>query len=287
MTGNKRHQAQFTLKTWKPIGAGPTNEEKNLQRIVDDIVYSPTLTPIQKYTQLHQLALARPCQNCDSTIAIRFAAEKQWYYVDWQRRVLENALLEKHKEVERLEKEYAELAVSKFIVKSTLTSYTKDFRSDFSIQKAADGFYYVAGYVTDGSIDRENDRMSGRALKSMEEAMNAGMNLYSDHNHGWKDTIGKFVQARLDGIGLWAKARLEDPEKNPDVALLLHKLEIGEKLGFSIGADMDGHRYIEEKDASGQRKKIREISNVKLYEVSVVGLPANANAYIQTVTRGQ
>lgn len=164
------------------------------------------------------------------------------------------------------------------ITKSFGVSYERD-TGRFDLNKAADGFY-ISGYVSDGSLDRDGDRMSQNALKMMESAMKGGMALFADHEHGAFDTLGHFTQAKLDGKGLWAEAKLENPETNQNVKSLISKLESGIPLGFSIGGDMDGSKMVKETDETGKSRTVREISGVKLYEVSVVGLPSNPNARI-------
>ncbi len=155
----------------------------------------------------------------------------------------------------------------------------------FSLVKAEDGFTYLGGYVSDAGLDRDGDRMSTRALESMKTAINGGMALFMNHDHGPLDTLGAFVpgSARIDGKGLYAEARLEDPESNPNVKSLLSKLEAGVPLGLSVGGDMAGSKTVKEADEEGNPRTVREISDVKLYEVSVVGLPSNPRARITGV----
>jgi HK97 family phage prohead protease len=155
-----------------------------------------------------------------------------------------------------------------------------------SLEKAADGYTYVSGYVSDGSLDRDGDKMAPSALKQMCEAINGGMALFGDHNHGYADTLGAFVpgSAKIDNKGLFAEARLESAETNPNVKSLLSKLEAGIPLGFSIGGDLDGSTRVKEYDEkTGSTRSVRRIDGVKLYEVSVVGLPSNPNARITGV----
>jgi len=186
-----------------------------------------------------------------------------------------SGVVEFQKELDQLLAE----VVSCPVRKSFGVSYTAD-TGRFDLVKASDG-YYISGYASDASIDRDGDRMSTRALESMKNAINGGMALFSDHMHGAFDTLGAFTPtAKIDSKGLWVEAKLENPETNPDVKSLLSKLEAGIPLGFSIGGDMDGSRTIKETDEEGKHRTVREISNVKLYEVSVVGLPSNANARI-------
>jgi len=156
---------------------------------------------------------------------------------------------------------------------------TKDFGSKLTLQKGADGHVYLEGFASDDSLDRDGDSMSRKALESMKQVVNSGnLNVFTDHGHGAFDTLGVFTKADISGGKLWVQARMEDPTKNPKVAQLLHKLETGERIGFSIGGDMVGSHWEESKALD--RKKVRVIDDVKLYEISVVGLPSNQNALI-------
>ena len=161
---------------------------------------------------------------------------------------------------------------------------TKAFGANLQLQKSADGKYtYVSGYASDDSVDRDGDFMSRKALESMKNVVNSGnLNVFTDHNHGAFDTLGVFTKGEVRNGKLWVQARLEDPESNPKVASLLHKMEIGERIGFSIGGDMVGSHYETNKELG---KKVRSIDDVKLYEISVVGLPSNANALIDEQKR--
>jgi len=160
-------------------------------------------------------------------------------------------------------------------------NYVLPIEKQWVVKQDGKQYHYISGYASDSSVDRDGDRMSSRALKSMQEAITGGMNLFVDHNHGTWDTIGLITKAENRNGYLWLEARLENPEINPKSAQLLHKMDVGEKIGLSIGGDMVGSHWEEDK-ALG--KKVRVIDDVKLYEVSVVGLPSNANAYLLGAT---
>jgi hypothetical protein len=123
--------------------------------------------------------------------------------------------------------------------------------------------------------------MSPDALKGMEFAVNQGMNLFADHKHDLFNTagggtLGAITKAEIRGDRLWIQCRLEDPEVNPLIKQLLHKMEIGEKVGLSIGGDMTAHHF---EPAMELGKQVRVIDGVNLYEISAVGLPSNAGSY--------
>lgn len=139
--------------------------------------------------------------------------------------------------------------------------------------KAQDGklYHYVDGYASDQSLDRDGDRMSSRAIGQMKNFIDEGMNFYADHKHGLFDMLGVLTKAEERNGHLWVESRLEDPELNPQTKLFLHKLDIGEKIGLSIGGDLK---------KSHMDGNVRVIDDVVLYEISAVGIPSNANAYM-------
>ncbi len=149
------------------------------------------------------------------------------------------------------------------------------------LRKSADGRLYLEGYASDDSWDRDGDRMHSSALRGMAETINrGGLNLFADHEHKLDSTLGVFTKAEVQGNKLWVQARLEDPENNPRVKSLLSKLDAGMRCGLSIGGDLDKHHF---EDYNGRRSRV--IDSVKLYEISAVMLPANANAVITGTKR--
>src|SRR6266849_3231192 len=107
-------------------------------------------------------------------------------------------------------------------------NYELKIEKQWVVKQDGKQYHYLNGYASDGSVDRDGDRMSPRALKSMQDAIMGGMNLYVDHNHGTFDTVGLITKAENRNGYLWLEARLENPDINTKVAQLLHKMEIGE-----------------------------------------------------------
>ena len=138
-------------------------------------------------------------------------------------------------------------------------------------------FHYLEGYASDMSLDRDGDRMSMNALKSMLKNIGDGMNLFLDHEHNLSNTIGIIMKGEIRGDRLWVQARLEDPVVNPNVRSLLNKMETGVKVGLSIGGDMLKHHFEED---HGLNKRVRVIDDVALYEISAVGLPSNEGDFV-------
>jgi len=138
-------------------------------------------------------------------------------------------------------------------------------------------YWYVNGYASSTNIDRDGDRMSDFCVKDMaNQILGSPMTLFVDHEHGLVSGIGVITKAQPTDNGLlWIEARLEDPDINPLTKLILHKLDIGERIGLSIGGDLvDSH------DEYGTAGSARVIDKVLLYEISAVGLPANADSFL-------
>ena len=158
----------------------------------------------------------------------------------------------------------------------------KDRRITFQKSASNDGHHYISGIISDTSVDRDGDRMSYAALKQMEQAINEGAPLFQNHNHDISDTLGAPVHAEVRGdenhAELWAEFRLEHPDYNPNVKHLIHKLETGERLGFSIGGDSGPNGFTFEHHSDGTDGRV--IPHLSLYEVSVVGIPSNSHSYI-------
>ena len=153
----------------------------------------------------------------------------------------------------------------------------RDRRITFQKSASNDGHYYISGIISDTSVDRDGDRFTYSALKQMEQAINEGAPPFQNHNYDVSDSLGTPVRAELRGnqsnAELWAEFRLEDPDYNPNVKNLIHKLETGERLGFSIGGESGDTPPI-------RRGDVRELPSMNLYEVSVVGIPSNSHSYV-------
>jgi hypothetical protein len=150
-----------------------------------------------------------------------------------------------------------------------------------SIVKGADGHYYLHGVMSDDKVDRDGDRMSTPLLHSWANLINTEhINIYLDHKHGIEDIVGVWNKADVVNGRLVTEARLEDPEINPKVAAIIHKINSGERVGISIGGDLTNS----EKEYDGRSgQTVRRITNATLYEASLVGIPSNPNAYVEGV----
>jgi HK97 family phage prohead protease len=136
----------------------------------------------------------------------------------------------------------------------------------------------LMGIASTLSVDRDDEKMSENALFDMvKEIKEKGVNLFENHEHGWQNTLGVIKEATLADNKVGIRISLDDQQTNPKVAMLLRKLERGIKLGLSVGGTVTKLKW-EYSKALG--KKIKVIDGVKLYEISVVGIPSNADSFL-------
>ena len=136
----------------------------------------------------------------------------------------------------------------------------------------------LIGLASTTSVDRDEERMSQKALEDMRDGINThGVNLFGNHEHSWENTLGVIKEASLTGDKLGVKINLDDPMTNPKVQSLIRKLEKGIKLGLSVGGKVTSTFTSYDKKTN---KRVKTIDGVQIYEVSVVGIPSNADAFV-------
>ena len=146
----------------------------------------------------------------------------------------------------------------------------KKSESTLEIKEADDGFVHLKGYAaTFGNTDRVGDIIEAGAFAvSLTERMPKLL-----YQHRMSEPVGVIDRAYENDGGLIIEARM--PKENSQVKDIYPLLKMGALGDFSIGfnvkrADMsdDGIRYIKE---------------IELWEVSIVTIPANAQAKIMQV----
>lgn len=151
-----------------------------------------------------------------------------------------------------------------------------NFKVYIPLQKSNDSELF--GLASTTSIDRDGERMSQDALNDMkDEILRNGVNLFADHDHGVFNTLGAIKTAVLDGDQLKVGITLDDPVTNPKVPALLNKLKKGIKIGLSVGGKVTKERTEYDKESN---KRVKVIDGVQLYEISCVGIPSNADSFI-------
>jgi HK97 family phage prohead protease len=118
--------------------------------------------------------------------------------------------------------------------------------------------------------------MSDEALIEMQnEIMAKGVNLFGNHEHTWENTLGIIKEAKVEDHELKVGITMDNPLTNPKVDMLMNKIARGIKLGLSVGGAVTKERWTQE-----EGKRIKVIDGVRLYEISVVGIPSNTEAFL-------
>jgi hypothetical protein len=162
-----------------------------------------------------------------------------------------------------------------------------------------DNVRYIVGKASSTSIDRDDDRMSEAALHTMKATAEANLTIFTNHEYRVPDDLfGSCVEAKVnakkdaqpivvkseDGeteIATFHPQELEvrikvvSDEVNPKAGKLYKAIEEGVALGFSIGGEVK--KIMKVLDETTQ-KVYNLIDSIDLYEISVVGIPANADA---------
>lgn len=150
------------------------------------------------------------------------------------------------------------------------------FNVIFPLEKSADN--ELIGIASTTSIDRDDERMSDQAMKDMvDDIKRVGVNLFGNHEHNWENTLGAVKSAELVNNQVAIKIDLDDPSTNPKIPMLLNKLKRGIKLGLSVGGNVGSFNWEYNKE---KNKKIKVLDKVKIYEISVVGIPSNADSFV-------
>lgn len=152
-----------------------------------------------------------------------------------------------------------------------------DFNFVIPLQKDLNG-NSLTGIASTVSVDRDDERMSSESLKMMVmDIKTAGVNLFGNHEHNWENTLGYIKDAELVDNKVQIKIDLDDPTTNPKIPMLLNKLKRGINLGLSVGGNVLSYKWDYDKTSN---KKVKVLDRVKIYEVSVVGIPANPDSYL-------
>jgi HK97 family phage prohead protease len=151
-----------------------------------------------------------------------------------------------------------------------------DFKIIIPLTKSNSG--RLNGIASTTSVDKDEERMSETALNMMvNDIKQQGVNLFGNHSHEWENTLGVINNANLIDKQVHVDITLDDPNTNPKIPMLLNKLNKGIKLGLSVGGNVESYKWEYSKEAG---KKVKVLDKIKIYEVSVVGIPSNSDSFI-------
>jgi HK97 family phage prohead protease len=154
----------------------------------------------------------------------------------------------------------------------------RQFNFYIPLTKSKESGLTIQGVASTISLDKDEEKMSFKALQMMNEQINSmAIPIFGNHEHNWENTLGVTKSSFLNGNELNISVNLDDPQLNPKIPQLLKKLELGIPLGFSVGGTVTDFKWEMDKEIG---KRVKVIDGVKLYEVSVVGIPSNSDSFI-------
>ena len=134
--------------------------------------------------------------------------------------------------------------------------------------------HYARVPVSSTSEDRDGDEFSEDGLADLKSQFDGdALNLFPDHGasedkhsrYPWKDIMGLWESAEIDGGTLYATVRFN--RQNEDADLLRRYLDEGMAVGFSVG--------FRPKEYDGSWEEGYVFHEVDLVETSSVGIPSN------------
>lgn len=142
---------------------------------------------------------------------------------------------------------------------------------DKSKVKSVDGVLFIEGYANTIDKDRVGDVVLPEAFtKTLPTYMDNPVLLFQ---HDWDKVIGTVTSAEVTDKGLYIRAKVSSAKDVEDVRT---KILEGGLRTFSIG-------YNEVDAVFDERTKTNVIKELELLEISVVTIPANANAKFSVV----
>lgn len=127
---------------------------------------------------------------------------------------------------------------------------------------ADDGKLRVEGYAAGFDVDRQDEAfLPGAFTKGLQNFLKRGAPLL--YHHHYDKSLGQVEEARIDGKGLFLKARLDDPEPGTELADVWNKVKAGSIKGFSVGGI-----FKRKQTPAGPR-----IHTADLVEVSITPVP--------------
>lgn len=175
----------------------------------------------------------------------------------------------------------------------------KFYTNTLKAMKTDDGTRYIVGIASSTSIDRDNERMSEKALQTMKSTAEANLTLFTNHEYKVPDDIfGSCVEAKIvankdaepvtikgtDGNQeittfqpqtLEVKIKVVSDSVNPKAGQIYNAINEGVNLGLSIGGMVKS--LLKVKDVVTDTMHTL-IDSIDLFEISLVGIPANADA---------
>ena len=162
----------------------------------------------------------------------------------------------------------------------------KKFYFDMAIQKSgtdqASGEFYVEGYAATVDLDRQGDIIAIAALKAAAIALiESGKTVFFNHNYD--RCVGRLDDASVDNVGMKVKiyvSKWEEELRQKITEGIINKFSIGGRLiqGQQISPEEAVLQFPDQVNGKKPSGPVNVIRAIELFEVSIVGLPANAKA---------
>jgi hypothetical protein len=141
------------------------------------------------------------------------------------------------------------------------------FYAPTTIKTVSGDDWIIRGYAATSDLDRQGDVIAPDALKVAAEDLKKNTTVFYEHKHD-QPPVGKVLDAGVDKGGLWVEVMIS--KTRPDIWQLIQE---GILNKFSIGG-----KVVSSQQKSEAGVNYNFITKMELFEVSIVGLPANANA---------
>jgi hypothetical protein len=174
------------------------------------------------------------------------------------------------------------------ITRTPVIEIDQPFAVDVEITKAfvdrATGRRTIIGVASGGAEDRDGERVSANAIKSMVRQLEsgAGIKLTTGHQQDWMTEIGDVVQATHDPKSDELIVKTELPPEGIDaIADKAWRTSQTEKLAFSIGGKLRGAYF--ERNELGKKRKV--LDAIQWRHVALTKHPSYANSFAQAVAK--
>jgi len=147
--------------------------------------------------------------------------------------------------------------------------------TDILKKSKKDGKRLIRGYASTAALDRQNEVITMEALRQAADHLLENHTVFYEHEHQ-KFPVGKVIETGIDDKGLEVVVEIS---QTADQLWTLIEEDILDS--FSIG----GRVTSSEEKVGKDNKPYNEVTGIELFEVSVVGLPANPEAKFALVNK--
>ncbi len=144
------------------------------------------------------------------------------------------------------------------------------------VQEQSNGDLIIEGYASDYEADRQDEFFEAGAV-------NDGLKAYLESNpillyhHQSGNALGQVLEAKIDNVGAWVKARIDKPAAGTWAQDVYQKVKRGTIRGFSIGG-----RFFRRHD---QKSGLTKIYKADIHEISVTPYPVNPRTLFGVATK--